>query len=349
VSERSIKIKVGLLSLFGLLCLVGFVMILGTFGMGERRSYFIELSDSGSLLPGAPVKIAGVRAGRVEEAIFLVARDARRSAARVGETQPINVRLRISVDLEKAPAIRQDSEFFVTSQGVLGERYLEIAPGTASAPEWAEGAYIRGEDPPRLDLLMARADHILQQIDTFLGGESEELNLAKLTGAITRLSLRLDRFFEEHEERIKRLLIRAESSLTELEALASMLRAGLPEPERLENTFGYLERASRRLARELPPSFSQAKRSMKRAEETLVLLESILEESRAPLKAGLKELPSIATQTQALSRDAARLAARLKAGKGSAGRFLRDTEIYEDFKEFLRALKRDPWKLFWRE
>ena len=88
---------------------------------------------------------------------------------------------------------------------------------------------------------------------------------------------------------------------------------------------------------------------MKRAEETLVLLESILEESRAPLKAGLKELPSIATQTQALSRDAARLAARLKAGKGSAGRFLRDTEIYEDFKEFLRALKRDPWKLFWRE
>ena len=55
MSERGTKIKVGVLVIVSLSLLVGFVGVLGTFSFGKQLTYFIELSDSGSILAGAPV------------------------------------------------------------------------------------------------------------------------------------------------------------------------------------------------------------------------------------------------------------------------------------------------------
>ena len=62
-----------------------------------------------------------------------MARDARKSAKRNARDGEINVRLTVQVKADMAPAVRSDSEFYITNQGVLGERYLEIAPGSAAA------------------------------------------------------------------------------------------------------------------------------------------------------------------------------------------------------------------------
>ena len=41
--------------------------------------------------------------------------------------------------------------------------------------------------------------------------------------------------------------------------------------------------------------------------------------------------------------------ADLRAGKGTAGSMLMRDELYSDLREMLRDLKRNPWKLFWKE
>lgn len=47
--------------------------------------------------------------------------------------------------------------------------------------------------------------------------------------------------------------------------------------------------------------------------------------------------------------DAKVLTARLKGGKGTAGALLARDELYDDLKEMVRDLKRNPWKFLWRE
>ena len=39
----------------------------------------------------------------------------------------------------------------------------------------------------------------------------------------------------------------------------------------------------------------------------------------------------------------------LRAGKGTAGSLLAKDDIYADLREMIRDLKRNPWKLFWKE
>jgi len=41
--------------------------------------------------------------------------------------------------------------------------------------------------------------------------------------------------------------------------------------------------------------------------------------------------------------------ADLRKGKGTAGALLVDEQIYDDLKELVRDLKRNPWKFFWKE
>ena len=46
---------------------------------------------------------------------------------------------------------------------------------------------------------------------------------------------------------------------------------------------------------------------------------------------------------------AAHIVAQVRRGRGTAGALVMDREIYEDIKEMVRDLKRNPWKFFWKE
>jgi hypothetical protein len=43
------------------------------------------------------------------------------------------------------------------------------------------------------------------------------------------------------------------------------------------------------------------------------------------------------------------IASDLRAGKGTVGNLLSRDELYTDLRELIRDLKRNPWKVFWKE
>lgn len=69
------------------------------------------------------------------------------------------VQLKISATISKKawPTVRRDSRFFINLAGVIGEKYLEVSPGTPSEPALENGALVRGEDPPRIDQLISQS------------------------------------------------------------------------------------------------------------------------------------------------------------------------------------------------
>ena len=349
MSEKNVKTKVGALVLVAGVLLVGFVVLLGGFTVGEKQRYHVEFADSGSVLAGAPVKIAGVRAGRVSKVEFLIARDARKSAKRKTKDPPVNVRISIKVDQKMAASVRQDSEFFITTQGVLGEKYIEIIPGSAASPTWQEDAYVRGKDPPRIDLVFARVDSILEQVDAAMGGGGEALDIGELVRSATRLMKRLDAYLEKHADRLDNIMVNVDGTAGDARALVKGLKDGVGDGTSVALILEDTRTVAQTLAAEIGPTTAAARRAMRSADRALDTANGLLKRNEAHLDGALKALPSVVKRADEVARDAAFVMSRLKAGRGTVGQLLTDQEIYDDLKEMLRNIKRHPWKMLWRE
>lgn len=348
MTEKNLKTKVGALVLVATVLLVLFVVLLGGFSVGDKQRYHVEFADSGSVLAGAPVKIAGVRAGRVSKVDFLIARDARKSAKRKGKDAPVNVRISIKVDQKMAAAVRQDSEFFITTQGVLGEKYIEIIPGSAASPTWPEGSYVRGKDPPRIDLVFARVDSILEQVESAMGGE-EELNIGELVRSATRLMKRLDAYMAKHADRLDNIMVNVDDTAGDARLLVKGMKDGVGDGTGVAMIIEDARTVAQTLAAEIGPTTVAARRAMRSADKALGTANGLLKRNEKHLDGTFKGLPGVVKRADDVARDAAFVMSRLKAGRGTVGQLLTDQELYDDLKEMLRNIKRHPWKMLWRE
>jgi phospholipid/cholesterol/gamma-HCH transport system substrate-binding protein len=144
----------------GLFVIGGLVLFsIGLFMIGNRRmlfsddfEIFTEFSRVTGLQGGAKVRVAGMDAGEVE-AIQVPARpDAK-----------FRVRLRVREDLH--PLVRLDSIAVVQTDGLVGNRYVQIEAGTASSPEAPPGATIAGREPFDMADLIEQASATVQTLD----------------------------------------------------------------------------------------------------------------------------------------------------------------------------------------
>src|SRR6185369_10102894 len=104
---------------------------------------------TGHVTQGAPVKLGGVPVGRVDRIrLFPDRRD------EAGASLPITMELSLSDEARRA--LRSDVAVTVATVGPLGEPYLEVEPGSATAPLLSGDAEVRGVEAVRLDQVAAR-------------------------------------------------------------------------------------------------------------------------------------------------------------------------------------------------
>jgi phospholipid/cholesterol/gamma-HCH transport system substrate-binding protein len=132
VKTLNLEFLVGLLLLCGVGAL-GYVSLqLGQVNLGGSEGYALhaEFPTVGGLLRGAVVQLAGVEIGRVEA---------------VNLTE--DYRARVTLRIYPAVTLPGDTRAAIKSTGLIGERYVEIAPGTA-AGRLAPGGTIRHTEAP---------------------------------------------------------------------------------------------------------------------------------------------------------------------------------------------------------
>jgi len=143
------EVKVGALIIVSLALLAGFVVVMGGMSLEPTYRVFVDFDNPGGLQSGAPVRISGVKVGRITAIQF-----------RGGQLNPKTkepeppIRVVAQIENQYRDAIRENSRWFVTSQGVLGEMFLAIEPGAYDRPVLPDGAIVHGISPPRLDLLL---------------------------------------------------------------------------------------------------------------------------------------------------------------------------------------------------
>ncbi|MFA6034390.1 MAG: MlaD family protein, partial [Myxococcota bacterium] len=152
--ERAMQIRVGFF------VLMAFVIFLVTvFVLGREKNLFkhhVKLyayfSGISGLKPSAPVRLAGVDIGTVS-AIEL--------PGKPGD-KLIRVTLKLNDDVMNH--IRADSEASIDSQGLLGDKLINISIGSAESPTIKDGATIKSLDVPDLSKVIDTGREALENI-----------------------------------------------------------------------------------------------------------------------------------------------------------------------------------------
>lgn len=337
MSERALELRVGLVLLAAFAILGAFVLLLGDFHLDRGRAVNVDFNFSGAIQKGAPVKISGIKVGRVEEVKFMGGQLNDR-----GES--IQIRLVLSIEERTRPVLRQNTEFFVSTQGLLGENYVEIVPHPGESPLLAEGATVRGVDPARLDLLLARAYDFLASVSDLMHSnrgifEDFVRSSASLVGA-------LDKAVQHGQVDLSVTLKNVASATEHAAHVLAALDGAVGDGRRLGGTLDDAAATVAEIRRDVPPLMAR----MQAVLEDLVRLEEALGDvDRTRVRALIDRTTSALKSANEMLDDAKAVSRRLRTGQGTVGLLLQDDEIYDDLKELLRDLKQHPWKLIWKD
>jgi len=143
-----------------------FAWLLGVFALpGQGITVDVLYHFAGGVEVGSPVRVSGVKVGRVEKIEFL---GGEQRAALPKETYLPSVKLNLSVSKQAAEILRDDSRFYINMAGIIGERYVEITPGTEAGKPLVNKSTLRGIDPPRIDQLLSQGYNVFGKVQEFL-------------------------------------------------------------------------------------------------------------------------------------------------------------------------------------
>lgn len=204
--KSSTEFKVGIFVFVGLIILFMFVMLIGDIKnmVSAYKLNFIFNFVNGVKI-GAPVRFAGVDIGEVSELNFLT--DGGKSRVVVKALIRRNVKL---------PA---DSQIWINTLGILGEKYIEVMPGK-SVELIKPGATLTGNDPLAMQEFGEIAKSVAKKLDDGL------TDFKSLAVSLTVLTRNLD----DALARVKRgegtlgKLIYQDDIYNELDALVSDVR-----------------------------------------------------------------------------------------------------------------------------
>jgi phospholipid/cholesterol/gamma-HCH transport system substrate-binding protein len=215
--EVALQVRVGLFVVISLLVLIGLIYLLGAQAryFEPKDDLVAEFTEVGGLTQGATVRLAGVQIGRVTQVLL-------------PETPGARVRVTLSVARRFRDRIRGDSVARVETQGLLGDKIVEISLGTGAAAPVKPGDTLPSRDPVEVGRLAGEGVGIMR-------------NVAELS---ERLRATVERFDETKV----------------LEELTAVLRSA-------RRVTGELEKASPRAVEDLAAALGSARRLAERAEK----------------------------------------------------------------------------------
>lgn len=347
-NSRSIEVKVGILMLTALGLLAAFILVMGGINFQPTYSVYVNFDNPGGLQTGAPVKIAGVKVGKIDEIQF---RGGKVDEA-TGRREPL-VRIKVQIEKRYQDSVRENSLFYVTTQGVLGEQFLAIEPGSSDSPVLDEKSEaVRGLDPPRLDLLLAEGYELLHSTVTALRSNKKEIGE---TFDALRITLKATgSFFGENGDKIKTILDNAEEASAEGTKLIKGVNEKFVENPKVDNILDNVDSITTNLKRDTPGLLADARVTLGDARvavaNTKRFTEAVAsEEQTTKIKKAVDGTVALVDKANVMANDAQYVVTQMRKGRGTVGALLMDEQLFDDLQEMVRDLKHNPWKFFWRE
>src|SRR5580765_4131935 len=145
--KNTLETRLGIFFALALIAAFLIMEMIGSFDFFKRGiRVHAQFSTVQELKEGDPVKMAGVQIGRVEQIELL------------------EDKVDVTMKLNKPDNVRTDSKAIVKFAGLMGQSFVEIRFGSASAPKADNNTLIKTEEQPDLSMLMAKLDNVFFNI-----------------------------------------------------------------------------------------------------------------------------------------------------------------------------------------
>ena len=349
--QSALQIRIGAFILAGLGVFLAIIYLLGAQARYFERKYDLaaEFVEVGGLIEGATVRLAGVQIGRVTRVEL--------------PSQPGGkVRVTMTVARRLADRIRADSEARIVTQGLLGDKIVEISVGSPGSPPLAPGAELRAREPFELSQVLAEAGDALaniKRLSATLNATVEGVERNGTLERIGRLSASLAGIFERLDragtvDDLSAVAKSARRIADQVEKGNGLLHAVIyGEPETLRRLNAVLGSAQDVLARAqsgggavsvlLSPESGKAARSLLAAMEALGRAAERPSAADGLLPALLfdPEYRAVAADLQALARNFRDISEKVAHGRGILGELVQggdDTPLGRASGDFAAAM-----------
>jgi phospholipid/cholesterol/gamma-HCH transport system substrate-binding protein len=346
-----LQMRIGAFILIGLVVFLAIIYLLGAQARYFERKYALtaEFTEVGGLIEGATVRLAGVQIGRVTKVEL--------------PPQPGGkVRVTLTLARRFADRVRSNSEARIVTQGLLGDKLIEITIGAAAATPLKPGDTIATREPFEMQEMFAAGAETLGQVNQLA------VTLRKTVDRVDRMTGEI----ETGKGWLHVLIYEEPESLRRLNALMASTQQILARAESDESAVGVLlSRDSGKSVRSLLSAMDALGRAAQKPEADGGLLPALLYDpqykdiardlqvlthnfrdvsdrlarGQGMLGGMLKDDPDAGLgQTAADFRVAMAnlrvVTDRLKAGEGTVGALLSDPTVYENLVQFLEGARR---------
>lgn len=171
------EVKIGLLVFLAVIFLAVIVFSVSdfySFSPGYRLRIIFKTANGIDV--GAPVRVAGVDVGEVQRVHISGGSEAMTQAE-------------LMVWIKEFAKIEEDAVAYVNTSGLIGEKYLEITPGTRGARLLQDGELLRGQDSVEMTQFMNTGYEVVAQLNKTISSiqsiVGDEETRAALKGAVT--------------------------------------------------------------------------------------------------------------------------------------------------------------------
>ncbi len=341
--DKKTTLRVGIFLMAGLLLTAVAVLTLGgKSGLFERKAkLYVHFADINGLVPGSPVRLAGLDVGTVKRIEFSKDLDSR------------DARVELSIKRAYLQRIRDDSRAVIDSKGLLGDKIINISLGTRTSRPLLDGDTLQTRTSASIEQLANKIDDAITsitQVSHSAGELMNEVASPQVRTDISRIVHSVAGVLEEVEtgdgvahrivydqhyadevagilEEGHMTLSHLRGAVTRVESLAAAVQTGDGTAHELiygkngAQALGQLKDATTDLA-----SLVRAVKDQKGMLHTLIYDEQDAQ---------------ILHQWNELSERVNRMTANMEKGRGTIGGLLVDPSVYEDMKTVLGNIERN--------
>ncbi|MBV9080666.1 MAG: MCE family protein [Elusimicrobia bacterium] len=179
--------KVGLFLIVAISAILVSILLLGNVKLFKRSSrYYVFFNNVEALPAKAAVKIAGVEIGSVRR------------------VQLVEGRARVAIDVDPHIPIYKNARAKVGSTGIIGTKFVEVAPGSPDQPRLESGSSIEGEESSGLNQIADKISKLFERSDKY--GDAIE-NLQESISNIRNVTRSLNIAMGNHSAELEQIVM----------------------------------------------------------------------------------------------------------------------------------------------
>lgn len=320
------EVKVGLFGLLAFLILLYMTVMVGNFSFlkakgGLAHAYFKNVAG---LDKKSVVRVAGVEAGKVEDIILE------------------DGRAKVTIRLKEGIALKTDAIVYIRSESFLGEKYLEIDPGSPNKPDFQSGGVLKtGEGSADLDRLMQKFDGMAEDISAVVkplkelfSSEDGEQDMKGFFKDINYAIKSLNETIFSDRERLNRIVSNIDSMAKDFRALGDSLEKG-------EGSLGKLVKDDS-LYMDVKQTFEDIQESLPKLQDSLNNFYEVsqkLNEGGGSLGKLIND-KELYDQAKKVVENINTITTSILNGEGTIGKLYKDDSLYFEAKNTLKKLGR---------